>query len=64
MKPANLSPEELVREVDNTPNPTPLETALGNALDEALKDTAVAARKVIRLKNELADVLAELREYE
>lgn len=38
MNPSNLSPEELVREVDNTRNPTPLETALGNALDAALQE--------------------------
>lgn len=38
MNPSNLSPEELVREVDSTRNPTPLETALGNALDAALRE--------------------------
>ena len=39
MNPSNLSPEELVREVDNlTRNPTPLETALGNALDAVLQE--------------------------
>lgn len=43
MNPSNLSPEELVREVDNlTRNPTPLETALSNALDAALRERDAA----------------------